>query len=112
MDAKTAEALAAAVGHSLPSGLVVALEANERLRAENAELREDNERLRQDHDRLADQLQGRTAALADASRVLQDTRDDLDAEEHENDRLRQEVRMWRRKCLKARLWHGAGPYDR
>ena len=77
MDARAAEALAAAVGHSLPSGLVVALEASERLRAENAELREDNERLRQDHDHLTDQ-----------------------------------VRMWRRKCLRARLWRGAGPYDR
>ena len=46
MDARAADALAIAVGHSLPSGLVEATAEIERLRARVAELEKDNAELK------------------------------------------------------------------
>ena len=89
MDARAADALAIAVGHSLPSGLVEATAEIERLRARVAELEKDNADLKKATDE-------HTKKLA--------SENDLALRMYEkSQRFEAEADCWRHKYTQARL---------
>ena len=88
MDATTAVALAASIGHSLPSGLADALLEIDRLRAENADLRAENARLQQEKGAAEEAAKRGLAPLGRGTWLdaLRETTDRIDELEEEADK--------------------------
>ena len=130
MDARAADALAIAVGHSLPSGLVEATAEIERLRARVAELQKDKDDLQREVHILEEDGTRMSAEIAETNDALDREQRlslefinkftaarDFALKTHERaQRFEAEAEYWRHKYTQATLRQTSrrvrGPYAR